>query len=167
MSIINFNLTEDVDKQFDDRNKCITDYMTKKKKIQISIFRNYLNLYCQVFNGLKYLKDKGIVHRDIKCKCICICMCGPLVAAFIIQLILFVASNIFVHQRCKCEKAVLCICTDTNNTSYVIGDLDLLCYEKEGSTIKLEEWKMTQHDPAGTTQMKPPEVDYIKKAICS
>ena len=30
--------------------------------------------------------------------------------------------------------------------------------EKRGSTTKLEDWRMTQHDPAGTVEMKPPEV---------
>ena len=65
-----------------------------------------------------------------------------------------------VQQECSCENAVLCICPDTSKTVYVLGDLDLLCFEGRRSTTKPEDWKMTQHDPAGTVnlKMKPPEV---------
>ena len=54
---------------------------------------------------------------------------------------------------------MLCICTDTSETvSYVVGDLDLLCFEGVRTGTKFEEWKMTRRDPAGTTEMKPLEV---------
>ena len=54
---------------------------------------------------------------------------------------------------------MLCVCTDTTDTvSYVVGDLDLLCFEGVNCSTKFEEWKMTQHDPAGTIEMKPLEV---------
>lgn len=71
----------------------------------------------------------------------------------------FSASNIFVHQKCKCPNTMLCVCTDTSETvSYVVGDLDLLCFEGVRTGTKFEEWKMTRRDPAGTTEMKPLEV---------
>jgi len=56
---------------------------------------------------------------------------------------------------------MLCICPDTSGTLYVLGDLDLLCFEGTSSAAKFDDWIMTQHDPAGTMEMKPPEV-----AIC-
>lgn len=60
---------------------------------------------------------------------------------------------------CKCTNTILCTCTDTTETVlYVVGDLDLLCFEGASSGTKFEEWKMTQHDPAGTIEMKPLEV---------
>jgi len=40
----------------------------------------------------------------------------------------------------------------------VLGDLDLLCFEGASSVTKFDDWIMTQHDPAGTVEMKPPEV---------
>ena len=39
-----------------------------------------------------------------------------------------------------------------------MGDLDLLCFEGTSSALKFDDWIMTQHDPAGTIEMKPPEV---------
>ena len=62
-----------------------------------------------------------------------------------------------VHQKCKCPSAVQCTCPN-NPTVYVVGDLDLLCFEGTSSAMKFEDWIMTQHDPAGTIEMKPPEV---------
>ena len=58
---------------------------------------------------------------------------------------------------------MLCVCTDTTNTVlYVVGDLDLLCLEGVSCGTKFEDWKMTQHDPAGTIEMKPLEVCIIR-----
>ena len=50
---------------------------------------------------------------------------------------------------CQCPEAI---------AEYVVSDLDLLCFEGVSSGTKFEEWKMTQHDPAGTIEMKPLEV---------
>ena len=63
-----------------------------------------------------------------------------------------------VHKECDCQSAVLCTCSD--KITYVLGDLDLLCCErkKSATNANLEDWRMTQHDPAGTVEMKPPEV---------
>ena len=76
------------------------------------------------------------------------------------------ASNIFVHQKCKCTNTMLCVCTDTTDTvSYVVGDLDLLCFEGVRTGRKYEKWRMTHHDPAGTTAMKPLEVNVVNE-VC-
>ena len=40
----------------------------------------------------------------------------------------------------------------------MVSDLDLVCFEGASSGTKFEEWRMTQHDPAGTLEMKPLEV---------
>ena len=60
---------------------------------------------------------------------------------------------------------MLCTCFD-KKISYVLGDLGLLCCErkKSATNANLEDWRMTQHDPAGTVEMKPPEV-YIKSNV--
>ena len=70
-----------------------------------------------------------------------------------------VASNILVHQKCECSSPLMCTCPEGNKTLYVLGDIDLLCNEGECSLIKSEVWdKMAMHEPAGTIEMRPPEV---------
>jgi len=57
---------------------------------------------------------------------------------------------------------LLCKCPGDGEVVYVLGDLDLLCPEEKCSPCPHDEeyWKnMARHDPAGTTGMKPPEVD--------
>ena len=79
---------------------------------------------------------------------------------------LWLASNVLVHQKCNCPSAVQCTCHD-NPIKYVVGDLDLLCFEGTSSTMKFEDWIMTHHDPAGTIEMKPPEVcNFIEDNKC-
>ena len=55
----------------------------------------------------------------------------------------------------------MCACPEGNTTLYVLGDMDLLCNEGECSLIKSEVWdKMAMHEPAGTIEMRPPEVRF-------
>jgi len=49
----------------------------------------------------------------------------------------------------------------------VLGDMDLLCHEGEQSHTTCAVWeKMALHDPAGTIEMRPPEVKYSTCDIC-
>ena len=73
-----------------------------------------------------------------------------------------------MHQECGCESPLQCICTGDGKVTYLLGDLDLLSLEEETSklTYTCDEWKkMTDHDPAGTIGMKPPEVGICHGAI--
>ena len=67
-----------------------------------------------------------------------------------------------MHKHCTCTSPLLCKCPGDGGVIYVLGDLDLLCLEKECTphcNPTHEEWeKMARHDPAGTMGMKPPEV---------
>ena len=122
------------------------------------IFRNYTVLFRHVFEGLCYLKSKGIVYRDIKCK-----------EKFVFKTTgrlykIILASNILVHQNCACQSPLQCICAGDGDVTYLLGDMDLLSLEEESanSTYTCDEWKkMVCHDPAGTIGMKPPEVGNI------
>ena len=64
-----YTSVEDLCKQFTKgKLTCILDYMTAYPDQEKFIFRNYTVLFQHVFEGLCYLKRKGIVHRDIKCE---------------------------------------------------------------------------------------------------
>lgn len=72
-----------------------------------------------------------------------------------------IASNILVHQVCKCQSPLQCMYAGDGNVTYLLGDMDLLSLEEESENLAytLDEWeKMAGHDPAGTIGMKPPEV---------
>ena len=64
-----FTSVEDLYKQFTEKKNltCVLDYMMEYQDQQKYIFRNYTVLFQHVFEGLCYLKHKGIVHRDVKC----------------------------------------------------------------------------------------------------
>ena len=79
-----------------------------------------------------------------------------------IRRLYLIASNILVRQKCKCQNTILCQCPEAT-ALYVVSDLDLVCFEGASSGMKSEEWKMAQHDPAGTIDMKPLEVPYGSK----
>ena len=73
---------------------------------------------------------------------------------------MYTASNILVQQNCNCDNPFKCTCDKENRVLYVLGDMGLLCHE--GADAKSSYWeKMTQHDPAGTIQMKAPEVSTV------
>ena len=129
--------------------------MTVYQDQESYIFRNYTVLFQHVFKGLCYLKCKGIVHRDIKCKDFYV----EEISIYILKS--NVASNILVHQDCECQSPLQCLCTGDGNVTYLLGDMNLVSLEEESANLThtVDEWKkMVGHDPAGTVGMKPPEV---------
>ena len=145
---------EGLDKQFKQEVGCnnVLDYMAKNKDQKIFIFRNFLELFHQVFEGLHHFKNQRLVHRDIKCMFIDWC-------STVSKTTYFSASNILVHQKCPCKNTLLCTCSwpSINKPLYVLGDMNLLCVEEESSSTS-EMWQKIQDKPAGTYKMQPPEV---------
>ena len=131
---------------------CVLEYMADFGDQKKCIFRNYLELFHQVFDGLSYLKTQELVHRDIKRK-----LLSVHIQVCVFHYIVHTASNILVQQNCECYSTLKCICNKENRVLYVLGDMGLLCHE--GANAKHSYWeKMAQHDPAGTVQMRSPEV---------
>lgn len=100
------------------------------------IFRNYTVVFKHVFEGLSFLGQNGIIHRDVK------------------------SSNILVQQNCSCKGPLRCKCPGDGEVLYVLGDLDLLCLEEDTSpsACTCAVWnRLVRRDPAGTMGMKPPE----------
>ncbi|XP_065896995.1 uncharacterized protein [Dysidea avara] len=130
-----------LDKQFvkEKSCKCVLDYMKQYHDQQNYIYRNYLLLFHQVFDGLNYLQTQKVVHRDVK------------------------PSNILVHQKCSCQSVILCPCREQDRVVFILSDLDLVCMEGKDALASSsgEVWdKMAMHDPAGTMEMKSPESFY-------
>ena len=74
---------------------------------------------------------------------------------------IYIASNILVQQNCPCQSVILCQCPSEDRVVFILSDLDLVCLEgKDALASKsVEVWdKMAMHDPAGTIEMKSPEV---------
>ena len=59
---------EGLDKQFKPEIGCgsVLAYMKKYQTQMKFIFRNFLNMFHQVFDGLDYLREQKLVHRDVK-----------------------------------------------------------------------------------------------------
>ena len=70
-----------------------------------------------------------------------------------------VDANILVQQSCTCNNPFRCECPGHIGVTYVLTDMDLLCFDGQSLTGKYVEWAdMKLHEPAGTPGMKPSEV---------
>ena len=59
---------EGLNEQFRQKSSVLT-YMTKNHGQKKFIFRNFLEMFHQVFDGLDYLREQKLVHRDVKGMC--------------------------------------------------------------------------------------------------
>ena len=61
-------IVEGLHKQFKQEKDCdsVLAYMAKYHDQKKFIFRNFLEMFHQVFDGLDYLREQKLVHRDVK-----------------------------------------------------------------------------------------------------
>ena len=68
MVIIMLIFIEGLDEHFKQEIGCgsVLAYMAKYHGQRKFIFRNFLEIFHQVFDGLEYLRRQNLVHRDVK-----------------------------------------------------------------------------------------------------
>ena len=75
--------------------------------------------------------------------------------------ILCVDANILVQQTCTCESPFRCKCPGHVGVTYVLTDMDLLCFDGQSLPGNYVKWAaMKLHEPAGTPGMKASEVKF-------
>ena len=73
--------------------------------------------------------------------------------------VLFLDTNILVHQTCSCVSPLQCVCPGGNGVTYVLGDMDLFCVQGKTLSGKYLKWAKEKFtEPAGTQGLKPTEV---------
>ena len=73
--------------------------------------------------------------------------------------VLFLDTNILVHQTCSCITPLQCVCPGDSGVTYVLGDMDLFCVQGEALSGKYLKWAKEKFtEPVGTRGLKPTEV---------
>ena len=57
---------EGLNEQFKQECDSVLAYMAEYQDQKEYIFRNFLEIFHQLFDGLDYLKSQELVHRDVK-----------------------------------------------------------------------------------------------------